>query len=251
MRRVLLLPLLTLGLAFPAAALPVSTKDGRFSAEVSASELNRLTIPGERIVKIRLMGEAQGAPLLVEADDQTGDAFIGFQGEVSGRVFSAYFITESGRTVQGVFSPHDGPAQTIVLTLPANDRAAQPASVPDDGAAAPAPAAGEGRGRQEAYPEVLTALVRVMFNGAAPEGVQRVRVNGQPRRAGPFELVPLEIYSVDGLKGTVLSLKNLSKVGQPLTARPFLREGVLAAAVSHEQVEPGRYARVYLVEAAR
>ena len=48
----------------------------------------------------------------------------------------------------------------------------------------------------------------------------------------------------------MLSLRNTTKVGQPLSAKTFLVTHVLAAAVSHEAVAPGELARVYIVEGA-
>ncbi len=61
----------------------------------------------------------------------------------------------------------------------------------------------------------------------------------------------LETFQVAGLKGTVLSLKNTSSAGQPVNAKTFLVSGVLAASVSHENIDPGQFGRVYLVEEDR
>lgn len=253
MRTIAALILLVAATPIGALASPVVTKDSRFEADVSAGELNRLSVVGEKIAKVRLMGESQGAKMLVEADEQTGDAFVGFQGEVAGRVFSAFLITESGRTLQAVLTPRSEAAQTVLVRISPGDAAIAAVQVAsaEDGTPPPPPVTGDARGRQEPYPEIMTALIRVMFNGEAPDGVRSTRVDDGARQAGPFELRTLEVYSVDGLRGSVLSLKNTSKVGQPLNAKVFLVGGVLAAAVSHESVEPGRFARVYLVEAGR
>ena len=176
--------------------------------------------------------------------------FVAFDGDVVGRSFSAVLITESGKTVQAVLTPKDEEAQTVLVAIPAGE--AKVAAPPPDADDGPAPPPTEGRGeRRESYPETLTALIRLMFNGDAIAGVQKTLVADHPQRAGAFEMQTLEVYKVAGLRGTVLSLKNLTTVGQPVNAKTFLVRGVLAAAVSHENIEPGQFGRVYLVEEAR
>jgi len=89
-----------------------------------------------------------------------------------------------------------------------------------------------------------------MFNDAAAPGVDRQSLTEPPKPAGAFQMQAIETFCVGDLKGTVLSLRNTTKVGQPLNAKTFLVTHVLAAAVSHETVAPGQLARVYIVEGA-
>ena len=248
--------------AAPALASPIVVKDGRFTADVSAKEMSRVSIAGEKISSVRKMDDPSGPKMMVEADASTGDVFVAFDGEVTGRSFSAFLITDSGRTVQAVFTPKDKEAQTVLVSLPAGE--AKPALVtasvdPDDakegGDSAPPPTEGKAE-RREAYPETLTALIRLMFNGEQLNAndlgaVQRVSVADHPQRAGAFEMRTLQVYTVSSLRGTVLNLRNLTKIGQPVSAKTFLVRGVLAAAVSHENIDPGQSGRVYLVEEAQ
>ena len=76
-------------------------------------------------------------------------------------------------------------------------------------------------------------------------------VDDRPKRAGPFMEQEIERFSVSGLVGHVLSVRNVTKETQALDSTRFLLPGVLAATVSHEQVAPGDYARIYVVEAGQ
>ena len=245
----------TLALAASAScalAETVTVKDGRFDAEVSAKQMSMISLVGEKVTSIRKMDDPKGPQVLLEADGATGGVFVGFDGDVVGRSFSAFLITESGKTVEAVLTPRDIAAETVTVHLSPTDAIDHPASdQPGDASPAqPAPADASAP-RHESYSELLTALIRLMFNDDAPAGVMR-RVAAEPaRRAGPFEMRVLETFQVAGLKGTVLSLKNTSSAGQPVNAKTFLVSGVLAASVSHENIEPGQFGRVYLVEEDR
>jgi hypothetical protein len=229
-----------------AKAALVSVKDGRFEADVSAHSLTRIAIAGEKVATVRKVDDGQGPKMSVDIDAATGDLFVEFDGDVVGRTFTAFLTTQSGKTVEAVLSPRDGEGQTVFVHLAGTETAASPSQGGDD---QPQSTPDQGQGtRQEGYPQLLTALVRVMFNEANAPGVERRALTERPRPAGAFEVQAIETYEVGDLKGTVLSVHNLSQVGQPLGAKVFLTAGVLAAAVSHETVAPGAFARIYLVE---
>ena len=238
----------------PAMAEPVLVHDGQFEADVSARNITRIAIAGEKVATVRKADDAQGPKMSVDVDAGTGDVFVEFDGDVVGRAFTAFLTTQSGRTVEAVLSPRayreEGEGQTVLVQLgadPASRRHGQAESVDPD--SAPPPVQGQGD-RHEGYPEILTALIRLMFNDAAAPGVDRQSLSEPPKAAGAFQMQAIETFTVGDLKGTVLSLRNTTKVGQPLNARTFLVTHVLAAAVSHETVEPGQLARVYIVEGA-
>jgi hypothetical protein len=90
-----------------------------------------------------------------------------------------------------------------------------------------------------------------MFNDLQAPGIERRVVRDVSRQAGPFQMREIYTYRVAVLKGTVIELRNTSLIGQPLNSKSFLVPGLLAAAVSHEMVQPQQAGRVYLVEAAR
>ena len=70
MKRALLGAVATLSLvaASPAAADPVQVRDGKFDAVVSANQMSRISIPGDRIASVRSIGEPDGPQMLVEAE---------------------------------------------------------------------------------------------------------------------------------------------------------------------------------------
>jgi len=259
MRAILLAAFISAGAASalavkPATAEPVTTHDGQFEADVSARNITRIALVGERVATVRKSDDAQGPKMSVDVDAATGDVFVEFDGDVTGRTFTAFLTTQNGKTVEAVLSPRadreGGQGQTVLVQL-GSDTATLASTKPEDGErdAAPPPAQGQGD-RHEGYPEILTALIRVMFNDASAPGVDRRSLNEPPKPAGAFQMQAIETFTVGDLKGTVLSLRNTTKVGQPLNARTFLVTHVLAAAVSHETVEPGQLARVYIVEGA-
>ena len=235
-----------------AFAETVTVKEGRFDADVSAKQMSMISLVGEKVTSIRKMDDPKGPQILLEADGSTGGVFVGFDGDVVGRSFSAFLITESGKTVEAVLTPRDIAAETVTVHLLASDAIERPAADTggDPAPAQPAPVEAA-TPRHESYSELLTALIRLMFNDDAPTGVIRRTVAEPTRRAGPFDMQVLETFQVAGLKGTVLSLKNTSSAGQPVNAKTFLVSGVLAASVSHENIDPGQFGRVYLVEEDR
>jgi hypothetical protein len=241
--------LLVLAASAAEAATVVAT-DGRFEAQVSAKGITRIAVAGEKVATVRKTDDAQGPKMSVDVDGATGDVFVEFDGDVIGRAFTAFLTTQSGKTVEAVLSPRNSDGQTVFVRLAADETAA---AVAHDGAdEAPAPAVEPSAGpRQAGYPQLLTALVRLMFNDSPAPGVVRSPLNEPVRRAGAFEIRAIESFSVGDLKGTVVSLRNTSPVGQPLYAKVFLTPGVLAAAVTHQTVASGAYARVYIVEGGR
>jgi len=236
--------------AWPAAAEPVQVHDGQFEADVSAKNITRIAIAGEKVATVRKTDDGQGPKMSVDVDAATGDVFVEFDGDVVGRTFTAFLTTQNGRTVEAVLSPRDLAGQTVLVQLGADASAQQVAQTEDrDPELAPPLAQGQAD-RHEGYPEILTALIRLMFNDTAAPGVERQSLAEAPKAAGAFQMQAIETFVVGDLKGTVLSLRNTSPVGQPLSAKTFLVPRVLAAAVSHETVEPRQLARVYIVEGA-
>lgn len=226
--------LATLGLAAAAAAEPVQVKNGRFDATVSADQMSRIVVLGEKVVEVRKIEDPAGPAMMVETSEATGDVYVAFDGEAVGKTFSLFLITNQGRTIQASLTPGAVEGQTVMVQAEAAPRARMDERL--DRQASP-------------YQETITALMRVMFNGEAPEGVvYRRAAAAKPGRAGPFQLQVVGAYEVAGLRGQVIDLQNASEEPQQVIADSFFVPGVMAVAVSHEALKPGERSRVFIVE---
>jgi len=240
--------------ASAASAGQTTTKDGRFEASVAAAEMSRISIVGEKVTSVRKVTDPEGPQIFVEAEPATGDVFVAFDGDVVGRSFSIFMVTESGKTVQGVLRPAAQDAQTVIVRLSAADAALsqnRSSSLPEEAPSEAQTLASRPAARREGYTDALVALVRLMFNSEAPAGVARTALREPPRTAGPLEMRPIETYAASGLRGSVFVLANRGKEDVALDAGAFMIEGVLASAVSHEVLAPGQAGRLYIVESER
>ena len=247
MRRSLLLTGAAAAIAWPAMAEVITADSGRFEAPVAATQMSRLSIEGEKIASVRKVEDPDGPGFMVEPEPATGDVYVAFDGDVVGRSFTAFLVTESGKTVQALLRPIPGEGRTVVVRLAG---ASAPAAAP------PSPSSGGGAEgprveRSPAYTEAITALIRLMFSGEAPSGVERTSARAQPSRVGPLELWEAERWQVLDLRGRIIVVSNLSPQDQPLSSRALMVPGVLAVAATHQSLRPGERGRVFLVEGAR
>jgi hypothetical protein len=113
-------------LATGAASAPILAKDGRFEADVSARQMSRIAIQGEKVVSVRNINDPTGPQVMIETDEATGDVFVGFDGDVSGRAFSVFLTTESGKTVQAVLHPMEAEGQSVIVRLEGSSGGAAP-----------------------------------------------------------------------------------------------------------------------------
>jgi len=245
---------LAAALSSAAHAGPVIARDGRFEADVSARQMSRISILGEKIASVRKLDEPGGPQLIVETDEASGDAFIAFDGDVAGRAFSAFLTTESGKVVQAVLRPAPGEAQTVLVRLegaPAGPpQAALKAEVTPMGLSMPAVST-SAAGPASPYQERLVQFVRLMFNDQDAEGVTRRVTGAAPMKAGPFTVRQVTAWDGAGLHGRVLYVTNVGKLEEAVRLEAFLVERVYAAATSHERLRPGEQGRVFIVEEQR
>jgi hypothetical protein len=235
----------------PATAGQVLAKDGRFEADVSARQMSRISIIGERIASVRKLDEPGGPQVLVETDDRNGDAFVAFDGDVAGRAFNLFLTTDTGKVVQAVLHPAPGEGQTILVRL---EGGATAAAGPQSGSRNPDPSpavAGPRPDSRSAYAESLVQFVRVMFNDQEVEGITRQVANAPSVRAGPFIVREVTTWDSSRLRGRVLYITNLGKADEPIRLEAFLVERVYAVGSSHERLHPGEQGRVFIVEEGR
>lgn len=215
---------------------PVRIQNGSFEATVSAEQLSRVSIVGDRIVSVRTMQDPEGPQMLVEAEEATGDVYVGFDGPAVGRTFSLFLVTASGRTVQGNLNVAGVPGQTVLVA---------------GGEATPSGPSVDRTERRSDYLETVTAIVRVMFRGDQPEGIRCFNRQGQSREMGPYAVRLVRTCEAAGFRGQELNLQNSSAEATPVLVDPFLVAGVVAAAADRDELLPGASARVFLVEENR
>lgn len=235
MRRRLLAAALAGLVANPAWSATLDVKDDRFEALVSAQSMTRIYIEGEKIAQVRKLDEGEGPQMLVEAEPNTGDVYVGFDGEVEGRSFTVYLITVSGRTVQAQLKPVVKEAETVALRLPRAQGSQLGASI-------------QRSDRRSAYLETVTALVRVMFNGEPVDGVRMRPQLGKVQTAGGFDTRIVNIYEVAGLRGLEVRIRNRSQSAVIVAPDVFLVAGVAAVGADRDQLGPGEVGRIFIVE---
>jgi hypothetical protein len=258
MRQLLASAAVTALIAGPALAGQVIAKEGRFDADVSAKQMSRIDIVGEKIASVRKLDEPSGPSIAVEPDEASGDVFVSFDGDVAAKSFTVFLTTQSGRVVQGVLHPIAAEGQTVFVRLADGGASAPPPAAPQTQRAqwsptdAPTGAVPRGEGRSP-YQETLTQFVRVMWNNQDVEGVTHRFLAGAAMKAGPFSIRQVSAWDAPavGFHGRVLYLINLGKTDQPVKLEGFLVEHVYADATDHDVLRPGEVGRVFLVEEAR
>ncbi len=230
------LPLLCLvGTATVANADTLQVKGGTVSVDVAAQQMSRLVVRGEKITAVRSLDDPSGPQVLVQNDATTGDVFVGFDGDTSGRTFSLFVTTDAGETVQVLLHPSEGAAKTIEL-LPELKATTQSGAVSL---------------KTNGYAETVTAFMKLMFNSQTADGVTYTPVDDKGETTAHLNLRTVGYYRAAGIRGIVLYVTNRDTVPQVLKAEQFLVKHVIAAGVSNEMLKPGDSAQVYIAEEAQ
>ncbi len=222
-------------IASGASADPLRVKAGSVDIDLSATQMSRIVIEGEKITAVRSLDDPSGPQVLTQNDQATGDLFVGFDGETAGRTFSVFATTDQGETIQLLLHPGDGPARTVDL-LPegkTNDKVAAPVL------------------RSNGYAETVTAFMKLMFNNQVTDGVTYEPADDKGQVSDRLNIRTVGYYRAAGLRGIVLFITNRDTVPRTLKPEQFLVAHVIAAGVSNEMLEPGASARVYIEEEAQ
>ena len=216
-----------------AAAETVVEKQGSVTVDVSASQMSRIYVRGDKILSFRQMDDPNGPGLLTQTDENTGDLYVGFDGDATGRSYSMFLTTASGEVVQVILKPTSIDPKSIEIvpelhmTTPQQSKSAV---------------------RANGYSEIVVAFEKLMFNGDTADGVSYTPVDDKGTPTQNFNVKTEGYYKTDGLRGIVLYMVNRSTVPQEITAERFLVKHVIAAGVTNELVQPGSATRVFIVE---
>lgn len=218
-------------MASDAGAEAVTIENGAASVDVSASQMSRIVVRGEKITSVRSLDDPSGPQVLIQNDAATGDVFLGFDGDTAGRTFSLFITTDTGETDQLLLHPDDQPARTIELVPETKVGGEGPVSL-----------------RTSGYSETVTAFMKLMFNDQVTDGVSYEAADEAPSSNDHLVIRTLGYYRAAGLRGIVLVVTNHDTIPRALPAEQFLVRRVIAAGVSNELLEPGDSARVYIAE---
>jgi conjugal transfer pilus assembly protein TraK len=220
--------------AFGAHADPLKVKSGSVDVDLSATQMSRVIVKGEKITAVRALDDPTGPQVLTQNDPATGDLFVGFDGDTAGRTFSVFVTTDQGETVQLLLHPGDGAARTIEI-------------VPEGKVVERATAAGL---RSNGYAETVTAFMKLMFNNQVTDGVSYSAADDKGQVSDRLNVRTVGYFKAAGLRGIVLFITNRDSVPRTVKAEQFLVAHVIAAGVSNELLGPGASTYVYIEEEA-
>ena len=218
-------------IASAATAETVPVKDGKVTVSVSSAQMTRFTVRGDKIVSAKTMQDPDGPQILLKTNADTGEVFVGFDGDVTGRTFAVYFTTSAGDTDLVVLHPDTSEARNVELAGEVHQ-------------ATP----GRSTLKMNGYSETLVAFMKVLFNGDPGEGVECRDIAEAPKKTPVFLVTQVRSCSTDGLRGFVLQMQNITNQPAQVTSDQFMLKQVVAAGVSNELVQPGESTRVYVEE---
>lgn len=230
----LLFSIMSLGLLASATAHAdtANVHNEQVTVSLSSTQMTRFVVRGSKIVSVRAMQPSEGAQMLVQNDADTGEVFIGFDGDAQGQTYSAYFSTDDGSTYLVILKPDDGIARNIEL-IPEIKKASTPSRVPGGKAVA-------------GYSEAIVAFQKNLYSGESSDTVACKDSVAPGQQTPNYMVYEVRTCRADGVSGFVLQLMNTSNVPQTLTADQFMQKRVLSVGVSQETVNPGESARVYI-----
>lgn len=223
------------GIAATAYAEPLRVKSGSVDIDLSATQMSRIVVQGEKITAVRSLDDPSGPQVLTQNDPATGDLFVGFDGDTAGRTFSVFATTDQNETIQLLLHPGDGQARTVEI-------------LPEVKVAEQVLAPGL---RSSGYGETVTAFMKLMFNNQVTDGVTYEPAEDKGQVSDRLNIRTVGYYRAAGLRGIVLFITNRDSVPRTLKSEQFLVAHVIAAGVSNELLEPGASARVYIEEEAQ
>ena len=185
------------------------------SAKISAKELTRIFVSGDRIQSTR---GVNGAYELIK-DEKLGAVFIKSAPFYLHKPFNLFVTTELGHTYNLLLTPMDIPAENIEL---------KPLS--------PSMIVASRWERNSPYLETLIRLMNNMANEIKPEGYAVIDLpNIKPKRLpSGLTMQLVTIYRGSHLQGEIWRLKNTCRNTLYLKPREFFQDNVRAISLENE-----------------
>lgn len=210
------------------AAQEKTVEDGdEFTAEVSAIDLNRIKVTGDRIRNIKGTPGEIIEPII---DAKTGDAFLKlpFPGH---KPINIFIITEKDFTYKGTLFPKSIPAEQIVLR---NDRASISSS------------AEVVKSSRNSYENQIIKLMRAMRDKKSIDGYQ-VKSQSKYVDLGDLSMRRSSIYKGQNFVGEIFLLKNSTNKVISLEEKFFYKNGVRAVKIEKTEILPDESTEIFIV----
>lgn len=229
MRNFLLIVICMLGITTSFALQIRTVKDNQtVSANISAKELTRIFVSGDRIQSTR---GVNGAYELTK-DEKLGAIFIKSSPYYLHKPFNLFITTELSHTYNLLLMPLDIPAENIEL---------KPLS--------PSLTVANRWERNSPYLETLIHLMNDMTNSIRPEGYAVINLgNIKPKKVSSGLMMQLStIYRGNKLQGEIWKLKNTCRSTLYLKAREFFQDNVRAISLEKETLRSFEETYLYRV----
>ena len=223
-----------------ALALTVSAKADQFltvsdnstlEGYVSAREITRLSLVGDRIVSIQKADSDEfGDDFNVAHDAVTGDIYITLPAVYEQPRLSFFITSKKGFSYRAHLAIRDTPATTIFVTNP--------------GVGSEAAEAWE---LQTPFRATVVRLIRAMWTGSTIDGYDVRHSVDVERSAGPLKYRLVASYDGALLAGRVLKVVNTSQESIDLSEDAFFSPAVIAISVRSDRLAPRESALVYVV----
>lgn len=196
--------------------------------KVSAKELSRIFVSGDRILNVRGLDGAYE----LKRDENLGEIFVQPTMYYQHKAFNLFITTEKSHTYNLFLTPLDVPAETIEI---------KPLS--------PSIKLADRWERNSPYGQTIIDLMSYMSNNEHPEGYAVINLGKvKPKKLNPcLTMQLLTIYRGDHLQGEIWLIKNEGRVSQYVHPKEFYQDDVRAASIVDETLLPGCETILYRV----
>ena len=203
-----------------------AVNDGTVAAIISAGDVNRLSVAGDRIADV---GRANGR-FTYKADEDTGDLFLTVTpGDKS--VITFFVVTEKKRTYQLMLTPKLVPGEQVIIRDLHNAGKSEAAAWEHE-----AP-----------FVDTTANIVKAMILGETPKGYEAAAVDDTLTFLPGLHLVRRTVYRGAALSGEVYDVVNDTAGPVTLDEAEFRRAGVRAVSLGQRSLPPQGTTQVYVV----
>ena len=229
-----LLAVLSFSVSVPSAwanQTKLATDNQTIKATVSAKELTRVFVAGDRIYQVRGLDGAYE----LEQDEEHGAVYLKPTAAFHDKAFSVFITTEAGRTYSLLLIPKETPAESLEL-VPLEAKKSEAARWE----------------AANAYEETLVALLSAMVRETAPEGYAKAPLSNPSALAtkavpSGLEMIPVHTYRGAHLVGEVWRVTNQGNRPVRLEANTFTTPQTRAVGLVEAVLSPRQMTSVYRV----